>query len=221
MSPRLILVIDLEATCDDGAVNPIPPDEMEIIEIGAVWATTEGKVIDEFQVFVRPLLRPHLTAFCRELTTIQQADVDVADWFPSAAEALTHFAGRYQAESQTWGSWGNYDAKQFTRDCVRHCIPDPLAGFQHVNLKSLFAKERFAKSGRKFREVGMKKALALAGLLLDGEHHRGIDDARNIAKLLPFVGELASLGKPLIAEPEASADAEDRSESEEDETPTL
>ena len=29
-------------------------------------------------------------------------------------------------------------------------------------------------------------ALAQAGLPLAGTHHRGIDDARNIARLLPF-----------------------------------
>ncbi|GHT99064.1 exonuclease [Betaproteobacteria bacterium] len=183
----MILVIDLEATCDDGNVKPIPPDEMEIIEIGAVWATVEGKVIDEFQTFVRPLLRPHLTDFCRQLTHIQQRDVDAAEFFPAAAAALTRFAQRHQGQSATWGSWGNYDAKQFARDCARHDIPDPLAGFQHVNLKSQFAKRRFARSGKKFREVGMIKALELAGLPLTGDHHRGIDDARNIARLLPFV----------------------------------
>ena len=33
----------------------------------------------------------------------------------------------------------------------------------------------------------MAQALKLAGLELDGTHHRGIDDARNIARLLPFI----------------------------------
>jgi inhibitor of KinA sporulation pathway (predicted exonuclease) len=180
VNKRLILVIDLEATCDEG--EGIPPDEMEIIEIGAVWATTEGKVIDEFQVFVRPLLHPHLTPFCQQLTHIQQTDVDAAETFPAAAVALTRFAQRHQGPDATWGSWGQYDAKQFARDCERHGIADPLAGFQHVNLKS-----QFSKSGKKIREVGMVKALKLAGIPFQGEHHRGIDDARNIAKLLPWV----------------------------------
>jgi inhibitor of KinA sporulation pathway (predicted exonuclease) len=31
---------------------------------------------------------------------------------------------------------------------------------------------------------GNRQALALVGLRADGVHHRGIDDARNIAKLL-------------------------------------
>ena len=42
------------------------------------------------------------------------------------------------------------------------------------------------KGARKIKEVGMARALQMVGLPLDGSHHRGLDDARNIAKLLPF-----------------------------------
>lgn len=52
------LVIDLEATTDDGGW---PVTEMEIIEIGASLVTREGREIDHFQRFVRPRRRPQLT----------------------------------------------------------------------------------------------------------------------------------------------------------------
>lgn len=32
----------------------------------------------------------------------------------------------------------------------------------------------------------MARALQMVGLPLDGSHHRGLDDARNIAKLVPW-----------------------------------
>jgi inhibitor of KinA sporulation pathway (predicted exonuclease) len=35
------------------------------------------------------------------------------------------------------------------------------------------------------KKLGMAKALRHVGLELQGTHHRGIDDARNIARLLP------------------------------------
>jgi inhibitor of KinA sporulation pathway (predicted exonuclease) len=41
-----VLVIDLEATCEDA--DGLPASDMEIIEIGAVWATAEGNVLDTF-----------------------------------------------------------------------------------------------------------------------------------------------------------------------------
>jgi len=59
----VILVIDLEATCCDQGT--IQPEAMEIIELGAAWATPAGEVIDTLQRFVRPTGRPTLTPFCR------------------------------------------------------------------------------------------------------------------------------------------------------------
>lgn len=173
-----VLVIDLEATCDDG--DGLPASEMEIIEIGAVWATAEGTVLDTFQALVRPVVRPQLTPFCRQLTNIQQADVDGAELFPAVAARLASFAQRHLVPGATWGSWGQFDAKQLVRDCERHGIQHPLAAFGHVNLKRRFAK------ARKIKEVGMARALQMVGLPLDGAHHRGLDDACNIAKLLPW-----------------------------------
>ena len=172
-----ILVIDLEATCDEG--DGLSAEHMEIIEIGAVWATVEGKVLDTFQSLVRPVVRPQLTPFCQQLVGIDQAEVDAADLFPVVAARLASFAQLHQA-GQTWGSWGKFDATQLARDCERHGAPHPLQGFEHVNLKRRFAK------ARKIKEVGMAKALQMVGLALDGSHHRGLDDARNIAKLLPW-----------------------------------
>ena len=55
------------------------------------------------------------------------------------------------------------------------------------------AKRLFAKAQRIGKEVGMAKACALVGLELEGQHHRGLDDAVNIAKLMPWVFGQASL----------------------------
>ena len=76
-----MLVIDLEATCSDD--DSVAPSSMEIIEVGAVWATLEGEILASFQRFVRPMTSPTLTAFCMELTHISQADVDSAPAWPS------------------------------------------------------------------------------------------------------------------------------------------
>lgn len=45
------------------------------------------------------------------------------------------------------------------------------------------------------REVGMPEALDLLGLKLEGTHHRGIDDASNIAKILEILLEKKELKK--------------------------
>lgn len=180
-----ILVVDLEATCsDDGS---IPPDEMEIIEIGACWATEGGVVLERFQHLVRPLTRPTLTPFCKQLIGITQEEVDQAPLFPVAARALQAFVNEVAASDTVWMSWGAYDHKQLTRDAQRHGIAMPLV-MPHQNAKRLFAKAQ-----RIGKEVGMVRACALTGLRLEGQHHRGLDDAVNIARLMPWVLGQASL----------------------------
>ncbi len=180
------LVVDLEATCaDDGSITA---EEMEIIEIGACWATASGVVLQRFQHFVRPLQRPTLTSFCTSLTGISQQDVDQAPLFPVAAQALREFIGETSSPGAIWMSWGAYDLKQVTRDSQRHGIASPL-DMPHQN-----AKRMFAKAQRIGKEVGMAKACALAHIDMEGQHHRGLDDAINIGKLMPWILGNAHLG---------------------------
>nr|MBK7069866.1 exonuclease domain-containing protein [Deltaproteobacteria bacterium] len=80
-----------------------------------------------------------------------------------------------------FASWGAYDRTQFEQDCRHHRVAWPF-GPDHLNLKAQLSERR--GSSRRF---GMAQALRVAGLPLAGTHHRGIDDARNIARLLPFI----------------------------------
>ncbi|WP_369679998.1 exonuclease domain-containing protein [Burkholderia ubonensis] len=176
-TPSKILVVDLEATCDEN----VPSFDMETIEIGAVWVAADGPVLDRFQAFARPVVNPLLTRFCSDLTGIHRADVDSAQPFPTVAEALRAFVARHRQPGAMWTSWGAWDCKQLERDSARHGITPPI-DLPHVNAKRLFAKAR-----RLGKEVGMAKAFELVGLQLEGAHHRALDDALNVARLLPWV----------------------------------
>jgi inhibitor of KinA sporulation pathway (predicted exonuclease) len=172
------LIIDLEATCTDD--KSLPSDEMEIIEIGAVMLNSKTWEIEsEFQQFVKPIRHPLLTEFCHKLTTITQADVDKAPKFPEAMIHLTDWMKEYPRN--TFCSWGNYDKKQFQQDCNYHQIDYPF-GASHVNIK-----EKFSEFLGVSRGYGMAKALEYLGLELKGTHHRGIDDAHNIAKIFRHI----------------------------------
>lgn len=174
------LIVDLEATCaDDGS---IPRTEMEIIEIGAVMVES-GRFtpLGEFQAFVRPLRHPRLTSFCERLTSIRQADVDAAATFPAVLERFARWFGAWPGTT-LFCSWGAYDQRQLQQDCAWHGLDYPLP--EHLNLKTAFSQHQGIR-----KDLGMKQALARVGLTLEGVHHRGIDDARNIARLLPYCVE--------------------------------
>jgi inhibitor of KinA sporulation pathway (predicted exonuclease) len=172
------LVLDLEATCGDR--QTIPKEEMEIIEIGAVMLEAKSlNKISEFQTFIKPVRHPVLTEFCRDLTSIAQEQVDNAPNYQEAIAQFQDWLDRY--DNFVFGSWGDYDRKQFKQDSQFHDLPYPI-GSQHINLKRLFTTNQSLD-----KRYGMAAALKLAGIDLLGTHHRGIDDARNIARLMPYV----------------------------------
>lgn len=176
-TPPTILVVDVEATCAENE----PDFDMEMIEVGAVWIARDGSVLDCFQSFVRPTFNPQLTPFCSQLTGITQAKVDAAPLFPEVADALRVFVAKHLQAGSIWMSYGAYDRKQFERDSARHGVSMPIV-LPHEN-----AKRMFAKAQRIGKEVGMARACMLAGLPLTGTHHRALDDALNVARLLPWV----------------------------------
>lgn len=171
------LVLDLEATCCDA--KRIQRHEMEIIEIGAVMVEAAGlEIKSEFQTFIKPIRNPILTEFCKSLTSISQEQVDRAPQYPDAIAAFKTWMSSYS--NFIFGSWGDYDRNQLEQDSQFHNIPYPIAS-GHINLKKLFTTQQILP-----KRYGMNQALKLANLPLEGTHHRGIDDARNIAKLLPY-----------------------------------
>jgi len=169
------LVIDLEATCDRRGFSR---HQMETIEIGAVMVRRSDLApVREMTTFIRPVRRPRLTPFCTELTTITQAMVDGAPLFPEAARLLEEFVG---GDDALFCSWGFYDRNQLRLDAEHHGIRLPLTR-RHWNLK-----DGFSEALRINKRFGLRRALRRVGLEFEGTHHRGIDDARNIARLLPW-----------------------------------
>ena len=170
------VIVDLEATCWEKGTNP---DRMEIIEIGAVMLdASTGSASKEFASFVKPVASPALSDFCTQLTSIRQEDVDGAGYFWTVFPQFVAWIGDAPFRLCSWGA---YDLNQLRKDCERHRMPLPAAFENHVNLKKEFSRLKGVKP------MGMKGALAMMNIPLDGIHHRGVDDARNIAKLAQII----------------------------------
>ncbi len=168
-----ILVIDVEATCWEG---PAPDgQDNEIIEIGVCTVDLESLAPDQSEsILVRPA-RSRVSEFCTRLTTLTQEQVDGGISF---GEACSHLRKAYRSRDRGWASYGDYDRRQFERQCQATDVAWPF-GLTHLNVKNLAALGLGLQ-----REVGMAAALERLGLPLEGTHHRGGDDARNIARIL-------------------------------------
>lgn len=172
-APLLLNVVDVEATCWEG--QPPPGQVSEIIEIGLTVVDLRTRTRRaKHRLLVRPS-RSRVSAFCTELTGLTQAEVDGGTGF---AEACRTLAATHRAGALPWASWGDYDRHQFTRQCAHTGTPYPF-GRAHTNAKAVFT----ASYGLR-RRPGMARALEAAGLPLEGRHHRGDDDAWNIAALV-------------------------------------
>ena len=94
-----VLVVDIEATCWEGAIPP--GQESEIIEIGlCLLDVATGERRDKTSLLVRPE-RSTVSPFCTELTTLTPADVAGGLAF---REACALIKSRYAVKDRIWAS---------------------------------------------------------------------------------------------------------------------
>ncbi|KAL2936375.1 ERI1 exoribonuclease 2 [Bienertia sinuspersici] len=175
---QYFVVIDFEATCDKEK-NPHP---QEIIEFPSVLVNSRtGQMEDCFQIYVRPTHNKLLTEFCKELTGIQQSQVDKGvllseallmhdKWLEDKGIKHTNFAVV---------TWSNWDCRvMLESECRYKRIRKPPYFNRWINLKIPFNK--MFGDGRR----NLKEAVELAGLTWEGRAHCGLDDAKNTARLV-------------------------------------
>lgn len=167
----IINVVDIEATC--WAKNDPAKQVSDIIEVGLTTVDlAAGERLAKHKILVKPE-RSTVSEFCTELTGLTQDEVDSGISFAEACDLL---ATEHKAADRPWASWGDYDRSQFLRQCTATGVAYPF-GEVHVNAKTVFG---CVHRGRH----GMKVALEIAGLPLEGRHHDGADDSWNIAALV-------------------------------------
>ena len=168
------IVYDLEATCWEGR----PPKKVqEIIEIGALKIDPYGDVQGHFKRFIRPVLNPNLSLFCRQLTNIDQVDINRAKTFPVVIEEFQDWIGFYDDEEYLLCSWGRFDKIMLHRDAILHDLETDWTE-PHINIK-----KQYHELKRLRRTRGLKYAVTAEGFEFSGEQHRAYDDAINLAQV--------------------------------------
>lgn len=180
------------------------PDIMEIIEfpvvkVNAVTFKTEAV----FHTYVQPTIHPKLNPVCTEITGITQEMVDGQPTLPQVLELLDKWMRDEKLLDKgittcfvTCGNWDLNTCLPVQCKYQKLGYPDYLRRW--INVKDLF--ERITGKSRKRNGMGMVGMLRELGLKLDGRHHSGIDDSKNIAKILATLAsrEPERLGKGLV-----------------------
>ncbi|XP_042385688.1 3'-5' exonuclease eri-1-like [Zingiber officinale] len=174
---QYFVVIDFEATCDkERNLHP-----QEIIEFPSVLVNSAtGQLEAFFQTYVRPAYHQHLTDFCKELTGIQQIQVDRGVPLSEALIMHDKWLEKKGIKHKSFAvvTWSDWDCRvMLESECKFKKIRKPPYFDRWVNLKLPF-REMFGV------HCNLKKAVELAGLTWEGRPHCGLDDACNTARLL-------------------------------------
>ena len=164
----IVNVIDLECCCWRG--KPAG----DIIEIGiSTIDLRSAKIKGSLAIIVKPE-QDEISDFCTELTTLTPEFVEKEGI--SFEKACKRLEIEHQTRTRVWASYGDFDRIHFQRMCYRYNLAYPF-GRTHINIKNLIALlEGWNK------EIGMAGAYnKFIGTSIEGTHHRGVDDARNIA----------------------------------------
>ena len=186
MSNKLkeILVVDIESSENPYTYNPrglsyIP--NISISEVGIVrYIPSSGKIIvDETEDLFLYDIYGNVPKDFWGITDYSNKHLYT---FQEVSKILQE---KYSSKKYTWVSWGDYDKNKFLEESTYFVNPSinyyPFSN-SHINIKLLFALQQGLN-----RQVGMEYALKRINIPLEGTHHRGKDDAYNIAKILRYI----------------------------------
>lgn len=173
-----LLVIDFEMVCDD-----TEEVDGEIIEFGAcVLDINRNEVIDTFTALTRPTKVDALSTFCTKLTGITNHEMEkLAIEFGDAAKQFDSLIVKHDLKAVC--QWGCGDMKRLKKDYLNHNLADNVI----ATLKVIDLKKPFSDSFGCRPRIGLKKALAIAGLERGSAAHRALPDAIETAKLVSAV----------------------------------
>eukprot|EP01103_Thecamoeba_quadrilineata_P015118 TRINITY_DN467_c0_g1_i2.p1 TRINITY_DN467_c0_g1~~TRINITY_DN467_c0_g1_i2.p1 ORF type:complete len:472 (+),score=49.63 TRINITY_DN467_c0_g1_i2:26-1417(+) len=180
-----LVIIDFEATCDEGPNPAVTRENQEIIEFPWMVADLDsGKVVDQKQLFVKPEWSKELTTFCKNLTGITD---DMLRGAPHLEEVIKQF------DNYVYSNFINNN-KSF---CLltdgpwdlKHCLRNE-ANSKKIKLASHYAtffdlRVEFGKCYPDAPAVtGLKSMATYLGISIEGRRHCGIDDCRTISNIL-------------------------------------
>ena len=179
-----LCVLDFEATCWNQERND---SIREIIEFPSVLykVNTHGKVkiefISEFSQFVKPVINPILSSFCTELTGITQKQVDESNVISIVYEQHNKWLYDNVPNGSkliliTCGYWDL--SVMLPLEINRYNLTKHYRYTQYSNIKNDFERFYNKKAG------SMINMLTKLNLDIIGKHHSGIDDCRNIMRIV-------------------------------------
>jgi len=177
------LVLDFESTCQEGSRI----DPQEIIEFPCLLIRADDlSLVDKFHEYVKPVGKPLLTKFCKNLTGITQDMIQDKDTFPDVLSRFVSWceSNGLDPSNSTFVTCGQWDlVSMLPQQCLYSGLAMPqmldvgVSG-EFVNIKLTY-QNTTGKYGK-----GLEAMQKHLGLQFEGRLHSGIDDCRNILSVM-------------------------------------
>ena len=171
------LVFDFEFTTHDTIYGRPRGFFQEVIEVGALLAILPDFRIDwRYQTFVKPRIFPKLSEACKNITMIQQEDVNQGI---ALEEMLEKVAAVYTPGQTGLVAWGNSDRDVVADNCAKYKITCPFDWSDYIDLS-----QEYKVFYRHERRLSLKHAVEERGIERKGFYHLALDDAENTALIV-------------------------------------
>ena len=146
----------------------------EIIEIGAVKLDAQGRVIEEYDTIIRPVVYKKMHHMTMEMTGITDEMLKTGVRFDKAALDFILWCG----DDYMFCTWGNLDLFEFQRNLKYHRLLDLVDGpVKYINLQKIF--KQFYSDEQTVS--ALETAVDYFDIRKDEAFHRAIQDARYTA----------------------------------------
>jgi len=168
--PYDIVCIDIETTDTNSNLG-------DIIQLGAVLVNTEFKIIDSFNIYIKPLTS-HRNKKAMEINGISEEILSTAYSLENALSLFENFCGK----TRMLAAWGNYFDIDFLKAAYTKIRRDWTFGYKSIDLKSIaiweFAKHDLPVVG------GVTKCCERLAIPFEGHAHDGLADIKNTIRIL-------------------------------------
>ena len=188
--PKFLFVLDFEANCVKGErLEPAEIVEFPVVPISAKSNTILDKQI--FHQYVNPTVHS-LQPFTTELCGITLEMLKGAKSLDSVLNDFENFlkSNQFSPDEFVFVTCGDFDLRGCLKREAKFKNMDVKPYLKrYINLKEVFEiglLGRGVNNGSKTfqTDTSMEDMLEKLGLKLDGRHHSGIDDSKNLAKIV-------------------------------------
>lgn len=180
----IIFFLDVEVTCWEdslltGWADPkFPPEILQIAFV--VFDTQLMKVVDQYSRYIKPVVNPRLSDYCKNLLNIEQNIIDRADTLVNATDSISQMIERkYKGQKIITSSWG-LDRLMINQDLQRQEGVDPFRGVPHLDLEQAVIKTMDIKGVESIEREDVRERLKIDNRLHD---HNALSDSLDLVKI--------------------------------------